>query len=85
MVDDFSTALKFHAETESLMNNVVSDIICKEGGVSNDLGSLIKEHPFLDFQCEEHWHLLQECSNVTCQMMISIWGSSFHLKFLYCF
>lgn len=34
MVDGFSTALKFHAETESLLDNVVSDLICKEGGVS---------------------------------------------------
>lgn len=43
MVNFFSTALKFHAGTESLLDNVVSGIICKEGGVSNDLGSLIKE------------------------------------------
>lgn len=50
MVDDFSKALKFHAGTESLLDNVTSDVICQEEGVSNDLGSPIKEHPFLDFQ-----------------------------------
>lgn len=72
MADDFSKALKFHAGTESLLDNVVSNVICKEGGVSNDLGSLIKEHPFLDFQYEEHWHLLQEFNDVTCQIMISV-------------
>lgn len=80
MVDGFSTALKFHAETESLLDNVVSDLICKEGGVSNVLGSLIKEDTFLDFQCEKHWHLLHECSDVTCPMMISVYGD--HLAFI---
>lgn len=84
MVRDFSTALKMHVGTESLLDNADSDVICKEGGVSNDRGSLIKEHPFLDFQYEVHWHHFQEFSDVTCQMMISIWGSSFYLKFLYC-
>lgn len=84
MEGDFSTALKLHTGSESLLDNIVSDIVCKEGGVSSDLGSLIKEHIFVNFQSEEHWHLLQEFNDVTCQMMISLWGSSFHLKFLCC-